>query len=100
MSGLVIWMEGPIKMIDYIKSLFKPKLVNSELNETEIKVLSRYLINQQTVINSLTEQNMKLTAEVQVLRDIINDLDTINNDTVKRALKLKEAKRKASPFRN
>lgn len=80
---------------------WKPKVVQSELNTTEIKVLSRYLINQQTVINNLTEQNMKLTSEVQVLREIVDELNNININTnaVKKQLKLKDAKRRASPFR-
>lgn len=80
----------------------KPKIVQSELNDTEIKVLSRYLINQQTVINSLTEQNMKLTAEVQVLRDVVDELSNINinSNIVNKTLKLKDVKRRTSPFRN
>lgn len=80
----------------------KPRIVQSELNDTEIKVLSRYLINQQTVINNLTEQNMKLTAEVQVLRDIVDELSNINinSNIVNKTLKLKDVKRRTSPFRN
>lgn len=80
----------------------KPKIVQSELNDTEIKVLSRYLINQQTVINNLTEQNMKLTAEVQVLRDVVDELSNINinSNIVNKTLKLKDVKRRTSPFRN
>ncbi len=79
----------------------KPKIVQSELNDTEIKVLSRYLINQQTVINNLTEQNMKLTAEVQVLRDIVDELSNINinSNIVNKTLKLRDVKRRTSPFR-
>ena len=92
-------------MFDFVsmfKSRFlKPKIVSSELNDTEIKVLSRYLYNQQTVINSLTEQNMKLTAELQVLRDVVDELNNINIDSqvLMKSLKLKEAKRRTSPFR-
>lgn len=80
------------------------KVIRSELEETELKIVSRYLINQQTIINNLTEQNMKLTAEVQVLRDIVDDVESINKDTtlnsLQRKLKLKESRRRASPFRN
>lgn len=75
------------------------KLVKDNLNETELKVLSRYLLNQQDVINSLTEQNMKLTAEIQVLREVVDDLRDINSITVSRAFKLREAERRTSPFK-
>ena len=93
-------MGALINMFNW--KFWKPKVIQSELSTTEIKVLSRYLINQQTVINNLTEQNMKLTSEVQVLREIVDELNNININTnvVKKQLKLKEAKRRASPFRN
>jgi len=78
---------------------WEKQIVNSVLNETEIKVLSRYLLNQQDIINNLTEQNQQLVAEVQVLREVVDDLSNINNKSVKRAIKVREAKRKTSPFR-
>ena len=78
---------------------WEPKVVGSELNDTEIKVLSRYLINQQDVISSLTEQNLKLTAEVQVLREIVDDLSSINSINVNKAMKLRQARRRTSPFK-
>lgn len=98
----MIWTEALINMFNLNFWKPKPKIVQSELNDTEIKVLSRYLINQQTVINSLTEQNMKLTAEVQVLRDVVDELSNINinSNIVNKTLKLKDVKRRTSPFRN
>lgn len=78
---------------------WEKQAVSSVLNDTEIKVLSRYLLNQQDIINRLTEQNQQLTAEVQVLREVVDDLSNINNKSVNRAIKVREAKRKTSPFR-
>lgn len=78
---------------------WEKQAVSSVLNDTEIKVLSRYLLNQQDIINKLTEQNQQLTAEVQVLREVVDDLSNINNKSVNRAIKVREAKRKTSPFR-
>ena len=78
---------------------WEKQIVNSVLNETEIKVLSRYLLNQQDIINNLTEQNQQLVAEVQVLREVVDDLSNINNKSVNRAIKVRETKRKTSPFR-
>lgn len=78
---------------------WEKQTVSSALNDTEIKVLSRYLINQQDIINSLTEQNQQLTAEVQVLREVVDDLSNINSKNVNRAIRVREAHRKTSPFR-
>lgn len=74
-----------------------PEVVGSKLNETEIKVLSRYLVNQQDIINNLTEQNQKLIAEVQVLREIVDELEKINKNSISRLQA--GAVRKTSPFR-
>ena len=79
--------------------LWQPKIVGEELNDVQMKVLSRFLLNQQDIINKLSEQNQKLTAEVQVLRDIVDDLSNINNKTIEQKLKMKEIKRRTSPFR-
>ena len=78
---------------------WQSKTVSSELNDTQIKVLSRYILNQKDVITQLTEHNMQLTAEVQVLREVVDDLSSINNISVNKAIKLKESNRKTSPFR-
>lgn len=75
------------------------KILSDELGEVQLKVLSRFVLNQKTIIDDLSEENQKLTAEVQVLRDIVDDLSNINNINVKKALKLKDVKRKTSPFR-
>lgn len=75
------------------------KILSDELGEVQLKVLSRFVLNQKTIIDDLSEENQKLTAEVQVLRDIVDDLNNINNINVKKALKLKDVKRKTSPFR-
>lgn len=78
---------------------WKPDIVSGNLNDVELKVLSRYLLNQQDIINKLSEENQKLVAEVQVLRDIVDDLSNINNTSINKKLKLKEIKRRTSPFR-
>lgn len=75
------------------------KIVDNELGEVQIKVLSRFVLNQKTIIDDLSEANQKLTAEVQVLREIVDDLNNINNINVKKALKLRDVKRRSSPFR-
>lgn len=75
------------------------KIVDNELGEVQIKVLSRFLLNQKAIIDDLSETNQKLTAEVQVLREIVDDLNSINNINVKNALKLRDVKRRTSPFR-
>lgn len=78
---------------------WEQKIVDNELGEVQIKVLSRFLLNQKTIIDDLSETNQKLTAEVQVLREIVDDLNSINNINVKKALKLRDVKRRSSPFR-
>lgn len=78
---------------------WKEKILSDELGEVQLKVLSRFVLNQKTIIDDLSEENQKLTAEVQVLREIVDDLNNINNINVKKALKLKDVKRKTSPFR-
>ena len=75
------------------------KIVDNELGEVQIKVLSRFLLNQKAIIDDLSETNQKLTAEVQVLREIVDDLNSINNINVNKALKLRDVKRRTSPFR-
>ena len=93
---LVIWME---EVISNEMEIWKPDIVSGNLNDVELKVLSRYLLNQQDIINKLSEENQKLVAEVQVLRDIVDDLSNINNTSVNKKLKLREVKRRTSPFR-
>jgi hypothetical protein len=78
---------------------WEKKVLNNELGDVELKVLSRFILNQKAIIDDLSERNQKLTAEVQVLRDIVDDLSNINNINVNKALKLSNAKRKTSPFR-
>ena len=78
---------------------WEKKILSDELGEVQLKVLSRFVLNQKTIIEDLSEENQKLTAEVQVLREIVDDLNNINNINVKKALKLKDVKRKTSPFR-
>ena len=58
---------------------WEKKIVDNELGEVQIKVLSRFLLNQKAIIDDLSETNQKLTAEVQVLREIVDDLNSINN---------------------
>jgi len=78
---------------------WEKKVLNNELGDVELKVLSRFILNQKSIIDDLSERNQKITAEVQVLRDIVDDLSNINNINVNKALKLSNAKRKTSPFR-
>lgn len=78
---------------------WEKKIVDNELGEVQIKVLSRFLLNQKAIIDDLSETNQKLTAEVQVLREIVDDLNSINNINVNKALKLRDVKRRTSPFR-
>jgi len=78
---------------------WEEKILNDEFGGVQLKVLSRFVLNQKTIIEDLSEENQKLTAEVQVLREIVDDLNSINNINVKKALKLKDVKRKTSPFR-
>ena len=78
---------------------WEKKIVDNELGEVQLKVLSRFLLNQKAIIDDLSETNQKLTAEVQVLREIVDDLNSINNINVNKALKLRDVKRRTSPFR-
>ena len=78
---------------------WEKKIVDNELGEVQLKVLSRFLLNQKAIIDDLSETNQKLTAEVQVLREIVDDLNSINNINVKNALKLRDVKRRTAPFR-
>ena len=78
---------------------WEKKVLNNELGDVELKVLSRFILNQKSIIDDLSERNQKLTAELQVLREIVDDLSNINNINVNKALKLSNAKRKTSPFR-
>lgn len=73
--------------------------VEGDLNDMQMKVLSRYILNQKSIIESLSNENQKLTAEVQVLREVVDELSSINNNTVNKALKIQKAIRKTSPFR-
>ena len=73
--------------------------VEGDLNDMQMKVLSRYIINQKSIIESLSNENQKLTAEVQVLREVVDELSSMNNNTVNKALKIQKAIRKTSPFR-
>jgi len=78
---------------------WEKKVLNNELGDVELKVLSRFILNQKSIIDDLSERNQKLTAELQVLREIVDDLSNINNINVNKALKLRDAKSKTSPFR-
>ena len=78
---------------------WEKNVLNNELGDVELKVLSRFVLNQKSIIDDLSERNQKLTAELQVLREIVDDLSNINNINVNKALKLRNAKRKTSPFR-
>ena len=79
-------------------NFWEKKILKNELGDIELKVLSTYLINQQNIINSLSEKNQQLVAEVSVLREAVADLSNINSMDVNKALKLKDIKRKTSPF--
>jgi uncharacterized protein YlxW (UPF0749 family) len=78
---------------------WQKQTVATALNEIELKVLSRYLINQQDIISSLSEQNQQLTAEVQVLRDTLDSLNSINTNNADINKRVKLARRSTSPFR-
>lgn len=73
--------------------------VATDLNDMELKVLSRYLINQRDIISNLSEQNQQLTAEVQVLRDTLDSLNSINTKNADINTRVKLARRSTSPFR-
>jgi regulator of replication initiation timing len=73
--------------------------VATDLNDMELKVLSRYLINQRDIISGLSEQNQQLTAEVQVLRETLDILNSINTKNADINTRVRLAKRSTSPFR-
>lgn len=79
---------------------WEKKILSDELGDVQLKVLSRFLLNQQDIINNLSSENQKLVAEVQVLRDVVNELSNINNINISKALKLEKVRRKTSPFRD
>jgi len=79
---------------------WEKKILNDELGDTQLKVLSRFLLNQQDIINNLSSENQKLIAEIQVLRNIVNELSNINNVNINKAIKLEKVRRKTSPFRD
>lgn len=79
---------------------WEKKILNDELGDTQLKVLSRFLLNQQDIINNLSSENQKLVAEIQVLRNIVNELSNINNVNINKAIKLEKVRRKTSPFRD
>lgn len=79
---------------------WEKKILSDELGDVQLKVLSRFLLNQQDIINNLSNENQKLVAEVQVLRDVVNELSNINNINISKALKLEKVRRKTSPFRD
>jgi hypothetical protein len=101
MSISATWTVEHTKGIELIMSkwnFWEKKILKNELGDIELKVLSTYLINQQNIINSLSEKNQQLVAEVSVLREAVADLSNINSMDVNKALKLKDIKRKTSPF--
>lgn len=79
---------------------WEKKILSDELGDVQLKVLSRFLLNQQDIINNLSNENQKLVAEVQVLRDVVNELSNINNINISKALKLEKVRRRTSPFRD
>jgi len=79
---------------------WEKKILSDELGDVQLKVLSRFLLNQQDIINNLSSENQKLVAEVQVLRDVVNELSNINNNNINKAIKLEKVRRKTSPFRD
>jgi len=79
---------------------WEKKILHDELGDTQLKVLSRFLLNQEDIINNLSSENQKLVAEIQVLRNIVNELSNINNVNINKAIKLEKVRRKTSPFRD
>jgi ABC-type phosphate transport system auxiliary subunit len=79
---------------------WEKKILSDELGDVQLKVLSRFLLNQQDIINNLSSENQKLIAEVQILRDVVDELSNINNININKALKLEKVRRKTSPFRD
>ncbi len=77
----------------------KKRIEEDKLDDVELKVISRYIHNQKAIIEQLSEHNMKLTAEIEVLREIVDELSSINNMSIDKAVKVRKAKRQASPFR-
>lgn len=59
----------------------KVKLFHSEINEFDEfdrKVISQFMLDQQTIINALTEENQKLSAENKVLNEELDSQKLIN----------------------
>tara|TARA_B100000131_G_scaffold43382_3_gene39002 strand:- start:1769 stop:2047 length:279 start_codon:yes stop_codon:yes gene_type:complete len=88
-------------MVELIKRLFGrgDAKIKDELGDTELKILSKFVSNQKIIIDNLSQDNQQLRAELEVLREIVDELSSINNIVIDKALASKDAKRKQSPFK-
>lgn len=50
----------------------------NEFDEFDRKVISQFMLDQQTIINALTEENQKLSAENKVLNEELDSQKLIN----------------------
>jgi mRNA-degrading endonuclease YafQ of YafQ-DinJ toxin-antitoxin module len=62
-------------------------MVDNDFDDFDKKVLSQFMRDQQEIINSLTEENQKLCAEISVLRNEIQKEKEINDRIIKGGLK-------------
>lgn len=62
-------------------------MVNNDFDDFDKKVLSQFMRDQQKIINSLTEENQKLCAEISVLRNEIQKEKEINDRILKGGMK-------------
>lgn len=62
-------------------------MVNNDFDDFDKKVLSQFMCDQQKIINSLTEENQKLCAEISVLRNEIQKEKEINDRILKGGMK-------------
>ena len=53
-----------------------------DLDYDELAMISQYIQNQQEVINELTQKNMQLTTEIQLLRVNIKQHEKLNNEKI------------------
>ena len=60
-----------------------------DLDYDELAMISQYIQNQQEVINELTQKNMQLTTEIQLLRVNIKQHEKLNNEKIN--LKVRES---------
>jgi|TARA_Y100001970_G_scaffold290435_1_gene424153 DNA-directed RNA polymerase subunit F len=92
-------MVEHINMMNWLFKKTTKDLSNDDLDTIELKVISKYIHNQKAIIEQLSERNMQLTAEIEVLREVVDELSSINNMSIDKAVKTRNAKRQASAFR-